>query len=84
MEETKEQVLETLIELKSETRVKAWSFQVEKNYYHLSIYPLFRKGLEGGIWNSNKRGKRLDKEAIFTISSGDPSKCIEEFMKTLS
>lgn len=75
-----ETVLESLQEVKSDTKVKAWVFQIDKNFYQVASYELFRAGMECGIWNSTKKGKRVDQKPIFTLKTSDYKECVSEFV----
>ncbi len=84
MEEEKDKktlVLETLKEIPTETRVEAYVFEMDGAFYHLAIYNGFRVGKQGSIWNANKKGKRMEKDSIFTVTAKDPDKCIDAFIK---
>ena len=76
----REKVLETVNELPTETKVKAWVFEVEKKFYHIATYTRFRRGEQSSIWESNKRGKRLSQDPIFSVETKDHIRCINEFL----
>lgn len=76
----REKVLETVNELPTETKVKAWVFEVDKKFYHIATYTRFRRGEQSSIWESNKRGKRLTQDPIFSVETKDHVRCINEFL----
>ena len=76
-------IIETVEELPSETRVKAWMFQHEGNFYHVASYQGYRLGEKTSIWPSNKSGKRTAKDPIFNMNGRDHLKCINEFLDTV-
>ena len=79
----KEKVLQTLQELPTETKVKAWVFNVEKDYYHMASYSVFRLGDKISIWKSNKKGKRTSEQPIFSVNGKNHLNCLEQFIETL-
>ena len=78
----KEQILETVTELPSDTRAKAWMFQVDTAYYQIASYMMNRIS-RLSIWKANKKGKRSGNE-IFTTTGSDHKKGIEKFIETLA
>ena len=80
----REQIIESITELPSETRVKAWLFQVDKKFYHVATYDAYRQGTKTSIWESNKKGKRISPTHIYSIITSDHVKCINQFLDTLS
>jgi hypothetical protein len=79
----REKVLETVQPLPSETAVKAWVFEVDKKFYHVATYTRFRRGEQSSIWDSNKRGKRVSSDPIFSVETKDHLRCVNEFLDTL-
>ncbi len=79
----KEKVLQTMQDLPSDTKVKAWVFNNDKDYYHVASYAAFRMGDKVSIWTSNKKGKRLSAQPIFTMNGKDHLLCVEKFLETL-
>lgn len=81
----KETILGTVQEIPVETRVKAWLFRIDKNFYHVAEYGgTYGMPYETSIWRSNSKGKRLSSEPIFTIKSvKDHMKCINEFIDSI-
>lgn len=77
----KEQILETVTELPSDTRAKAWMFQVDTDYYQIASYSMNRVS-RLSVWNANKKGKRTGIE-IFMTTGTDHKKGIEKFLETL-
>lgn len=78
----KETVLESLIELPSETSVKSWMFEIDSKFYQVASYAGFRVGDKTSIWECNKKGKRTKTIPIFTILGSNRDKCVNEFIDT--
>lgn len=79
----KGKVLASITEIKSDTAVKAWVFEVDKQFFHVASYRGFRVGDQTAIWTSNKRGKRISKTAVFTIQGNDHIKCVNDYIASL-
>jgi hypothetical protein len=80
----KEEILSTVAEIVTETKVKAWMFQVEKNYYQVLEYGgVYRVPPSTGIWECNKRGKRGAGKPIFSIDGKNIERCIDEFLDSI-
>jgi hypothetical protein len=79
----REEILETLERFETETKLKAWSFRIDKKFYQVAEYGgVYRVPVATSIWETNKRGKRLG-EKIFTISKQDHIECIKLFLDKL-
>jgi hypothetical protein len=76
----RETVISSIQELPSETKVKAWVFEIDKKFYHIARYTRFRMPEACSIWESTKKGKRNGENPIFTLNGADHVKCINEFM----
>lgn len=79
----KTKVLETLQPMESETKVKAWTFQIDGKFYQLATYSAYRVGDNTAIWECNKRGKRLSTEPVFKIIGTDHMKCFNQYLEIL-
>lgn len=76
----REEIINSIIELSSDTAVKAWVFHIGAEYFHIASYSQFRRGDQSSIWISNKRGKRMSGDPIFHSSGKDHIKCINAFL----
>jgi hypothetical protein len=79
----RETIIGTVQELPTDTQVKAWVFECEKKFYHVAAYSRFRMGDLTSIWESNKKGKRLTTDPIFSTNGKDHIKCINSFIDKL-
>lgn len=78
---TRDQILETVQPLPSETKLKAWTIQIDEKFYHICAYGgVYRVLPKVSIWDSNKKGKRVSKDPIFSINGNDRDKCIGMFL----
>lgn len=76
----REKVLETIQPIASDTKVKAWIFQLGDKFYQVSSYLGYRRGYITSVWESTKKGKRLGTE-IFTVNNNtDHIRCVNEFI----
>lgn len=80
-DELLEKVYETITPLVSQTRTEAFLFQHEEQYYHISIYQVPRMGKQTSIWNANKKGKRLEKDSIFSMYTPNIRTSIKAFIE---
>jgi hypothetical protein len=72
---------ESLVSIPSQTRVEAYVFELDGEFFHLAVYQAFRI-TEAAVWTANKKGKRISKDSIFKIHSKDANKCLAEFIKS--
>ena len=79
-----EKIMETLQEVPSDTRVKAWFFQVDNKFYHVATYRGYKIGTRCSVWECNKKGKRTSASEIFTIIGDDHIQCIKDFIAKLT
>jgi hypothetical protein len=79
----REKTIGSVQELPTETKVKAWVFEIDKKFYHLACYTRFRMPEACSIWESTKKGKRSTEMPIFTLNGKDHLKCVEAFMDKL-
>ncbi len=80
----REEITSTITPLETETKVKAWIFQIEKKFYHVAEYGgVYRVPERTSIWESNKKGKRLTQAPIFDIGKKDYKRCVDEFLTVL-
>jgi hypothetical protein len=80
----REEIIATIIPLETETKVKAWIFQIEKKFYHVAEYGgVYRVPETSAIWESNKKGKRLTQAPLFEINKKDHKRCVNEFLTIL-
>jgi len=83
MNEKWSSVIETLKDVPTETKIKAWVFEYDKKFYHVCSYTAFRMGDKVSIWESNKRGKRLTQKPLFTYDGSDHIKAMTFFLDSL-
>lgn len=77
----REEIISSMQEIPTETTVKVWVVQVEGKWYHISTFGgRYRIPEATGIWDSNKRGKRLTEKELFGIRGKDPVKCLNLFL----
>ena len=77
----REEIVSSMQEIPTETTVKSWVVQVDGKWYHISTFGgRYRIPEATGIWDSNKRGKRLTEKEIFRINGKDPVKCLNLFL----
>jgi len=72
---------ESLTAIPSQTRVEAYVFELDGEFYHLAVYQAFRIS-EAAVWTANKKGKRISKDSIFKIHTKDANRCLSEFIKS--
>lgn len=63
-EEKIEKTKATLKEVSTTTRVKAWTFQIEKTFYVIVSYFAPKIGPQMAVFVSNRKGIRLNNEEI--------------------
>ena len=80
----REKILSTVRELPVETKIKAWTFQVDKKYYQMAEcggnYGIVD---HTSVWECNKRGKRISSSPLFTTSGKDHMRCFHEYIDIL-
>jgi tryptophan synthase beta subunit len=59
-----EKAKKTLKEVSTTTRVKAWTFQIEKTFYVIVSYFAPKIGPQMAVFVSNRKGIRLNNEEI--------------------
>jgi hypothetical protein len=80
----REEIINSLQELPTETNVQSWLFQIGKDYYQISTYGgRYRIPEASGIWKSNKRGKRLTADEFFKTPGKDHLKCLNKYLDHL-
>lgn len=80
----REEILSTLVPFETETKVKVWLFEVDKNFYQVLEYGgVYRVPPTTAIWEANKRGKRLSTKELFKIDGKNITKCINLFLDKL-
>jgi hypothetical protein len=80
----REEILLTVEKLETETKLKAWLFQIEKKFYQVAEYGgVYRVPSTTSIWETNKRGKRLSDRPIFKIDGQNREKCINLYITSL-
>jgi hypothetical protein len=58
--------------------------QVDGKWYHISTFGgRYRIPEATGVWDSNKRGKRMTEKEIFLINGKDHVKCLNLFLDKL-
>ena len=77
------EILETIQELPSETKVKAWMFKNDKMFYHVASYPLYRRGNQISIWEANRNGKRKTSTPLYTMLSDNYTECVTNFLVSI-
>lgn len=76
-----EEILATLQPFETETKLSAWSFQVEKKFYQVIEYGgVFKLLPKTSVWETNKRGKRLSPTPLFTIDGKKHEECVKQFL----
>ena len=81
---TREEILSTVNHFEVETKVKAWTFQIDKKFYQVVEFGgVYRVPPGTSIWETNKKGKRLSNEAIFTINGNKYLECINQFIDSM-
>lgn len=78
-----EEVILSVSELPTETKVRAWIFQVEKKHYHVASYAEFRGSMVTSIWESDKRGRRKALSPIFSLKTPDHALCVRKFLESM-
>jgi len=79
-----EKIDESLKDLPTSTNVKAWSFQIDKQYYVILSYFIPRIGNQVAVFTSNKKGIKTSTKPIVLINnSKDMDKGYEEALKIL-
>lgn len=79
-----EKIRSSLIEVPTTTSVKAWTFQIEKQYYVVISFFAPRFGQQIAVFPSNKKGvKSSNKEIVSLWNSKDYVKGMEEALKVL-
>jgi hypothetical protein len=80
----KEEILQTLEKMETETKLKVWLFQIEKKFYQVAEYGgVYRVPSTTAIWEANKRGKRLSDGPIFKIDGQNHLKCVNQYLDVL-
>lgn len=80
----REEILLTLEKMETETKLRAWSFQIDKKFYQVAEYGgVYRVPATTSIWETNKRGKRLTSEPIFRIDGQNYTKCVNQYLDVL-
>lgn len=79
----KGKIMEEIVELPSETRVKAYLMEVGGNFFHVAEYSGYKVGDKTSVWKSDKKGKRTIENPVFTINSKNWKKCAEQFLEKL-
>lgn len=80
----REEIESTLTVLETETKIKAWVFQVNKKFYQVVEYGgVYRVPDATSIWECSKRGKRNSTDPVFTIPSKNYKKCLDLFLDKL-
>ena len=80
----REEILLTVEKLETETKLKAWLFQIDKKFYQVAEYGgVYRVPSTTSIWETNKRGKRLSNDPIFKINGQNHEKCIDSYITSL-
>lgn len=74
-------VTESLTPIPSQTRVEAYVFELDGEFFHLAIYQAFRIS-EAAVWTANKKGKRISENSIFKMHTKDANRCLVEFIKS--
>jgi len=74
---------ESLTPIISQTRVEAYMFESEGEFFHLAVYQAFRI-TEAAVWTANKKGKRISKDSIFKMNTKDAKRCLAEFIRSKS
>jgi len=72
---------ESLTPIVSQTRVEAYVFELDGEFFHLAVYQAFRI-TEAAVWTANKKGKRISKDSIFKMHTKDANRCLAEFVKS--
>ena len=82
---TRDEIFESITELKVETQVKAWKMKVDEDWYHICAYGgIYAIPKQVSIWASNKAGKRATEEPIFSLFGTDHLRSVSEFLDTLN
>jgi hypothetical protein len=80
----KEEILESLVPMETETKLKAWTFQADSKFYQVVSYGgVYRVPPTSGIWECNKKGKRISEKPIFKIENKNHLLCLGQFLDTL-
>ena len=79
----REEILESLAKFETDTKINAWSFQIEQKFYQVVEYGgVHRVPERTSIWKTNRRGRRLG-DYVFTIRGKNKIKCINLYLDHL-
>lgn len=81
---TKEEILASIQIFPNETKLKAWTFQVDNKCYHVAEFGgVYKVPVQTSLWEANKKGKRLTEKPLISIFAHDHKKCINIFLESL-
>jgi hypothetical protein len=79
-----EKIRSSFIEVPTTTSVKAWTFQIEKQFYVIICYTAPRLGSQIVVFPSNKKGVKTSNQHILLIPNcKDPNRGFEESLRIL-
>jgi hypothetical protein len=79
-----EKIRASFIEVPTATTVKAWTFQIEKQFYVVISYNAPRMGPQIAVFPSNKKGVKTSNQHILNINNcKDPDRGLEESLRIL-
>ena len=73
------EVLTTIKPVPTATRLKAWVFEIDKEYYHVAECIGFQLPNQTMIWTASRNGKRISKSPIYAMNGANHKQCIIEF-----
>jgi hypothetical protein len=73
-----DQAIDSMSEIPSSTRVRGWSFSFVDKYYVVLNFWMTPMGEHVGVYEANKKGKKLNNNSIVLLQNcKDPVKGIE-------
>ena len=83
-DEQRAATIASIAEFPSETKVKAWTFTMDKKIFTIATYTVWKGGDFTAIWECTKRGKRLSKEPLYFMNGIHPAeKCLNLYLDSL-
>ena len=79
----KEKIIQEIVEIPTETRVKAYLMKVDEKFFHVAEYSGYKVGDKTSVWKSDKKGKRIEEAPLFTITTKNWKKCVEDFLSSI-
>jgi hypothetical protein len=79
----KEKIIQEIVELPTETRVKAYLMEVNGSFFQIAEYSGYKVGDKTSVWKADKKGKRTDDNPVFTITTKNWKRCVEQFLEKM-